>query len=550
MQREKVSFRIFLILISILFVFNCLGNNPPKKEFRGVWIATINNVDWPSAPGLPIEIQKKELTDLIDQIEKLNLNVVIFQVRAAADAFYQSETEPWSCFLTGKQGTPPSPFFDPLAFAIDYCHSKGMELHAWINPFRVRNLGHYKLYPGSFAAKHPEYLHEYDSKLYLDPGFPKVRDHLNRVVMEIVRKYNIDAIHFDDYFYPYPISGINYPDQKSFRLFGQGFYPNRQSDWRRDNINRFIAAVHDSIKAVKPFVKLGISPFGVWRTQRDDPNGSPGVKGTTSYDNLYADVYKWLANNWIDYVIPQIYWEQGNRFGDFEVMVKWWNDHCFGKPLYIGQALYKSTGTNRIFENPSEISEQITILRKFGNVGGFALYSASHLSKLSATALNELTTNLLPLLEELPNGGNPVTFAKTKLPPPVAIPESILIADKTSIADTINSRYKSLIDNTLPVPNQFRVIKSRQGWEISWNLSETDQGKELKYSILIFERVKKGSYLKKVLATSDRSPFLVPRKSPFNPARVLFAIVTVNSNGYQGPFSKLFRIRGKRIVIN
>jgi uncharacterized lipoprotein YddW (UPF0748 family) len=354
LRRTKSPFFILLLTLLLFTATNSLAQHPPMKEFRGVWIATVNNIDWPSAPGLPVAVQKRELRELIERIERLNLNVVIFQVRPASDAFYHSRTEPWSYFLTGKQGLAPSPFFDPLAYAIELCHSKGMELHAWFNPFRVRNNGYYQLDPGSFAAKNPQYTHLFDNKLFLDPGIPQVRNHIVKVIMEVVRNYDIDAIHFDDYFYPYPIKGRKYPDTKTFSQYGKGFYPGRLNDWRRDNINRFIAALHDSIKAAKPSVKLGISPFGVWRNKSDDPNGSPGVKATTSYDHLYADVYKWLVNDWIDYIIPQLYWEQGNRFGDFTVLAKWWNDHCFGKELYLGQALYKSTGTGHVFTNPSE----------------------------------------------------------------------------------------------------------------------------------------------------------------------------------------------------
>jgi len=545
-----------LSTILLLITFGCFSNsiaqNHSAKEFRGVWIATVNNIDWPSVPGLPVEVQKRELKELIERIEKLNLNVVIFQVRPASDALYQSETEPWSYFLTGEQGTRPSPAFDPLSYAIELCHSKGMELHAWFNPFRVRNAGFYKLDPLSFAAKNPQFIHEYDHKLFLDPGIPQVRDHIIKVIMEVVRKYKIDAIHFDDYFYPYPVSGIKFPDQKSFRQYGKDFYPNRPADWRRNNINQFISAVHDSIKSVKPSVSLGISPFGVWRSKKDDPNGSPGVKGTTSFDDLYVDVYKWLSRGWIDYVMPQLYWEQGNQFGDFAALTKWWNDHCFGKPLYIGQALYKSTGIDKVFENPREISEQINILRKFENVHGFALYSASHLSRMSLTAFNDLTMSLLPT--SAGNQNNQIAVNTSQNPKssctPSSVPDKILMADKKSIADTIDFRYKSLIDKGLPVPAQFSVIKSRTGLEINWITATYTLDNNLKFKIMIFERVRRGGYLKRNLKTTKDSQFLLPGKSEFNPARVFFSIVSVNNCGYQSSFPKLFRIRGRRIIFN
>ncbi|MCX6238808.1 MAG: family 10 glycosylhydrolase [Bacteroidia bacterium] len=542
----------FFLLLTISIATYSFAGNPPAKEFRGVWIATINNIDWPSAPGLPVAVQKKELRELIERIEKLNLNVVIFQVRPAADAFYPSQTEPWSHFLTGKQGLAPTPFFDPLAYAIELCHSKGMELHAWFNPFRVRNNGHYKLDPHCFAARNPQYTCSFDDKLFFDPGIPQVRNHIVKVIMEVVRKYDIDAIHFDDYFYPYPIKGTKFPDSKTFNKYGKSFYPNRLSDWRRDNINKFITALHDSIKAVKPSVLLGVSPFGVWRNKSDDPNGSPGIKATTSYDDLYADVYKWLANDWIDYIIPQLYWEQGNRFGDFTVLAKWWNDHSFGKPLYLGQALYKSTGKAKVFANPKEISEQISILRNFENVSGFALYSASHLAKLSGVVLTEFNSNLLRTKVDTPHNNRSVVIAQKVLPPqpPVSVPEKVLIADKKTIAEAVNSTYNSLINIELPTPEQFSVTKSRKGWEISWKIIPSVHDNGLKYSVLVFEPVKGGGYLNKVYETTKIKQVFIPRKSDLNPAKVLFGIVSVNDNGYQSPFPKLFKIKGRRIVFN
>jgi uncharacterized lipoprotein YddW (UPF0748 family) len=540
---------LFLHIFAVNFSF---GGIPQKKEFRGVWIATINNVDWPSSPGLPVEVQKRELKELIDRIEQHNLNVVIFQVRPASDAFYPSDTEPWSIFLTGNQGVAPSPFFDPLSFAIEVCHSKGMELHAWFNPFRVRNLGYYKLSPESFAARNPQFIHEYDKKLFLDPGFPQVRNHIVKVIMEVVRKYNIDAIHFDDYFYPYPVSGKKYPDLKTFRQYGKGYYPGRLGDWRRENINQFISSLHDSIKSVKPSLQLGISPFGIWRNERDDPNGSPGVRGTTSYDDLYADVYLWLANNWIDYVIPQLYWEQGNRFGDFGQLTQWWNDHSFGKSLYVGQALYKATGENKVFNNPKEISEQIRILRKFGNVGGFALYSASHLAKLSEIALNDLNSSLTPVVAETADHSPPVVPEK-EVQPALSQDlsrERILMADKKSLADTISIFYKTITDQSLPAPEQYRLVKYSKGWELFWKINPEQSNRNLKFSVMAFEPNKGGGYRKKIIHTTSDKRLFITKDSIQHRSGVFFAIVSVSEEGYRSSFPKLFRIRGKRILFN
>ncbi|HEY5510774.1 MAG TPA: family 10 glycosylhydrolase [Prolixibacteraceae bacterium] len=364
-------------------------------EFRAVWVATINNIDWPSKPNLPVEEQKSEFLRLLDSFQKFNLNVVILQVRAASDAFYQSKTEPWSIFLTGKHGRPPVPFYDPLAWAIEMCHQRGMELHAWFNPFRVRNTGKYTLDPSCFASRHPQYVREYDKKIFLDPGYPEVRSYVLAVIAEVAHNYKVDAIILDDYFYPYPIAGMRFGDEKSFLKFGKEFYPKRLKDWRRENINIFISALHDSLQNINPRIKFGISPFGIWRNKSSDPQGSPGLRGTSSYDDLYADVRKWLKNGWVDYIIPQLYWENGNHFGDFTSMVQWWSENSFGKPLYIGQALYKSTARKNGWVSPDELNNQINFLRTIENVRGFAFYSASNIRELSDSQVKALCDNQL-----------------------------------------------------------------------------------------------------------------------------------------------------------
>ncbi len=364
-------------------------------EFRAVWIATINNIDWPSKSNLTVEQQKSEFLKLLDTFQQFNLNVVILQVRAASDAFYESKSEPWSLFLTGKQGKSPSPYYDPLAWAIEMCHQRGMELHAWFNPFRVRNLGYYPLDPNSFAAQHPQYVKEFDKKYFLDPGYPEVISHLVEVIAEVAHNYEVDAILMDDYFYPYPVEGKKFGDEKSFANFGKHFYPGNISGWRRENINHFIELLHDTLRNINPRIKFGISPFGIWRNKSTDPEGSVGLKGMSSYDDLYADVRKWLKNGWIDYVIPQLYWEKGNHFGDFTAMVQWWSENTFGKPLYIGQALYKATTEKNGWSQPEEINNQINFLRSNDKVRGFAFYSASNIGKLSPEKVKSLVDNQL-----------------------------------------------------------------------------------------------------------------------------------------------------------
>mgnify|MGYP003819377155 CR=1 FL=1 len=533
-----------LLLILLILPGRAICQPTDQKEFRGIWIATINNLDWPSAPGLSVEQQKKELKDLIDRIAKYNLNAVFFQVRAASDAFYASSLEPWSYFLTGKQGKSNQPFFDPLAYAIELCHARGIELHAWFNPFRVRNLGHYEFARSSFAAKFPQYQHDYDNKRFFDPGFPQVRSHVISAILEVVRNYDIDAVLLDDYFYPYPIKGKSFPDSKTFAKYGKEYYPKHLKDWRRNNINSFIAQLHDSIKSVKPSLRLGISPFGVWRTKADDPNGSPLVKGTTSYDDLYADVYKWLANDWIDYVIPQLYWEQGNRYGDFNSLAKWWNDHSFGKTLYLGQALYRSTGSGASWSNPKEINDQISLLRKYKNIKGFAFFSASHLFRLPETANREL-------IAQLATSTNDSTGTKTSSPGNALLTSSAgmdlkLTINENSFDSIINLTNRTEKQSSLPIDLKLR--KQHKNWVISWNWADSLKINS-RQNVLISYRIKKGTgYRRNVYILNDHHQLLISKNDNYNPRKDLYSLVSIDPANGEKHASGLIRIKRNRIV--
>ncbi len=539
-------------LLFLLSIFQwSLCQETRRPEFRGVWVTTINNIDWPSRPGLPVEQQKKELLEIIDRVERFNLNAVFFQVRAAADAFYASDTEPWSYFLTGKQGRPTAPFFDPLAFLTEHCHERGIEVHAWFNPFRIRNIGYYELARNSFAAKNPQFIRDFDNKKFFDPGLPQVREHIIKVILEVVRKYNIDGVILDDYFYPYPVRGKYFPDSKTFAKYGKGFYPKRLKDWRRNNINLFISELHDHIKNAKPSVQFGISPFGVWRNHSDDPNGSPGIRGTTSYDDLYADVYKWLSNDWIDYVVPQLYWEQGNRFGDFTALAKWWNDHTFGKPLYLGQALYKSTEKNNRWSNPKEISDQIGIMRQYENVKGFAFYSASHLPRLSDIEMSGLSAMLTPPRKDIGFNGSE---AGVKIPGSGA--ESLIVTQlgKSSLIDTSAFEFKIILsqikkENSLkPPPGIFNIKREHKLTIISWQPSDSISGKGEKLALLVYQAVKDTGRLHKFFILSKDKPATIDRKTEFNPRKMLYRSVIIGEETKDGSYSGLFRIRGKRFV--
>jgi uncharacterized lipoprotein YddW (UPF0748 family) len=368
---------LFLLLISPLGVIS--QSNHPKYEFRAVWVATVNNIDWPSKPGLPTEQQQKEIIDILNLHQGLGMNTIILQVRPAADAFYPSELEAWSRYLTGIPGKAPEPFYDPLQFWIDECHKRGMELHAWLNPYRVAQNASEPLAGNHIAFNHPEWILKYGNKLYFDPGLPQTREFVVKVVKDIVSRYDVDAIHFDDYFYPYPLAE-EFPDTTSFKLYSRGFFPENKADWRRENVDIIIEMLNNTIKAAKPWVKFGISPFGVWRNKADDPLGSDTKAGATNYDQLYANIIKWQEKGWIDYCLPQLYWQVGHPLADFRLLANWWKDHAYGRAMYIGHGVYKSdpASSTKEWAMPGELPKQIQTLRKIHGIGGSAFYSSKH----------------------------------------------------------------------------------------------------------------------------------------------------------------------------
>ena len=318
----------------------------PKREFRGAWIQCVNG----QFQGMSVETMKWTLISQLNNLKAAGINAVIFQVRAEADALYKSSYEPWSRFLTGVQGLPPSPSWDPLQFMIDACHERGMELHAWINPYRAKTKGTAALSPKHPYYKHPNLFVEYSGQLYFDPGYPESRQYICKIVKDIVTRYDIDAIHMDDYFYPYPTPGVEFPDNVSFAAYGRGF--SNRGDWRRNNVNVLIKELHETVRECKPWVKFGISPFGIYRNKKSDPNGS-ATNGLQNYDDLFADILLWVNNGWVDYNIPQIYWEIGHRAADYDTLIRWWAKHSSARPLYIGQDVMR-TVSNADPHRPSQ----------------------------------------------------------------------------------------------------------------------------------------------------------------------------------------------------
>jgi uncharacterized lipoprotein YddW (UPF0748 family) len=374
--------RFIGLSLILLLTFNLNAAKHPKREMRAVWIATVANIDWPSASNLTTAQQKKEFIELLDLSKAYNMNTVVFQIRPAADAFYASKYEPWSQWLTGKQGKEPD--YDPLAFASIECRKRGLDLHVWINPYRaVSDVTNNQTAPNHVTNTHPEWFLTYGKTKYFDPALPETRNFVATVVSDIVRRYDIDAVHMDDYFYPYRIAGAEFPDDHSFKSYPRGYASNQRDDWRRNNVDLIIKQIHDSIKTIKPWVEFGISPFGVWRNIAKDQAGSNTKAGQTNYDDLFADVLKWQREGWIDYVTPQIYWEIGKEVADYKIIADWWSRNTFGAQLYVGQAPYKidPQAKEKSWQSADEIIRQIKLNRKYPEISGSMFFSAKFMRK-------------------------------------------------------------------------------------------------------------------------------------------------------------------------
>lgn len=316
--------------MSLLLILAMTVKAQPKREFRGAWIQCVNG----QFLGMGTEKMQQTLTYQLDELQKMGANAIVFQVRPECDALYESKLEPWSRFLTGQQGLAPSPYWDPLKWMVEQCHKRGMELHAWINPYRAKTKTTTALASNHIVSRYPQRSFAYDGQFILNPGIPENRDYICSIVGDILRRYDVDGLHIDDYFYPYPVAGENIPDAELFRQNSNGI--NNIGDWRRYNVNRFVEQLHDTIVAVKPWVKLGVSPFGIYRNRRNNPNGSD-TKGLQNYDDLYADVLMWVNNGWVDYCVPQLYWQIGHSAADYKELIQWWNRMCRNRPLIIGE---------------------------------------------------------------------------------------------------------------------------------------------------------------------------------------------------------------------
>ncbi|PQJ34232.1 hypothetical protein BSZ35_06110 [Salinibacter sp. 10B] len=421
-----------LSLVLLLWAVGADAQTPPKHEFRGAWVATVLNLDWPSSQTASTAAKKAELTRMLDSLKALGINAVLFQVRAESDAVYASPLEPWSYYLTGTQGRAPEPFFDPLQFAINEAHRRGMELHAWFNPFRAARPGsEYERAPGHVTNEHPEWLLQFDDGLQiLNPGRPEVRDYVTRVVMDVVRRYDVDGVHFDDYFYPYPPNEMaaelrRSKDQETFAQYPRGFTD--IEDWRRDNINSFVTQVHDSIQAVKPTAAFGISPFGIWK------DGAPaGISGLSGYHTLYANARAWLRDRSVDYLAPQLYWGFGGE-QDYTSLARWWGSQAAAenRHLYPGLAAYRAAPSQKHVPRPfnvraaarpgakaygpTVVPQQVRLNQRRIDIQGSILFRSGFLTRRSLQGLPDSLRRTLYAHPALPPS---FPWEETSPPPP------------------------------------------------------------------------------------------------------------------------------------
>lgn len=352
---------------------------PPKirREFRGVWVASVANIDWPSKRTLSTAEQQAELLAILDRASELKLNAVIFQVRPAADALYESSIEPWSEYLTGAQGRRPDPYWDPLAFAVREAHARGLELHAWFNPYRARFTdARSPLAPNHMARTNPDLIKSYAGYLWMDPGEPTVRARTVAVVLDVVKRYDIDGVHIDDYFYPYPANdrrgrAIPFPDTRSWNRYRKNGGKLELSDWRRQNVNQLVQELNDGIHAVKPWVRFGISPFGIWR-----PGFPEQIRGFDAYEKLHADARKWLNEGWLDYITPQLYWPTTKREQAYGALLDWWaGENTMSRHLWPGNFTSRGGATGSGTFPVSELMEQIRVTRANSRASGNVHFS-------------------------------------------------------------------------------------------------------------------------------------------------------------------------------
>ena len=476
---------IFIIafLVAVPSFLKSQSKSHPKREFRGVWVATVANIDWPSKPGLNSDIQKAELLRIFDEHQKSGINAILLQIRPATDALYGKSRELWSRFLTGTQGRAPVPNYDPLEFAIDEAHKRGMELHAWFNPYRAT----FNLIDAHTAANHitkqkPEWFFTYGGKKLFNPGLPEVRQYIVSVIMDVVKNYDIDGVHFDDYFYPYPETNQPLRDGETFKKYGSEFQ--NIDDWRRNNVDTLIHVLSDSIHTAKKYVKFGVSPFGIWRNKSQDPDGSES-NGFDGYGKLYANARKWVQSGWLDYINPQIYFPFGYQVAPYDKLTDWWSNNAFGKHVYIGQGVYRAMETRPGWNDRRQIPDQIRYLRNNSNIQGSVFFSS-----------RSLTNNLAGVQDSLRND----FYRYPSLPP-----------------------LMPWLDDVKPNAPTGLIAKSVvRGVELSWNQPLAASDGEKAYGYVIY-RVNRGERI-----DTEQAHHIL--KISFNASETIYTDTAVNAN--------------------
>ena len=442
----------FLLLAFCLCIHSIKATEPLKREFRGAWIQAVNG----QFIGMTPAQMQSTLTTQLDALQRAGINAIIFQVRPEADALYLSYYEPWSRYLTGEQGVAPEPYWDPLQWMIDQCHSRGMELHAWINPYRAKTKGTQSLGIKHPYKKDPERFVHYDGMLIFNPALQENRDYICTIVTDIVKRYDVDGLHIDDYFYPYPVPGVEFDDEASFRASPLGFTD--KGDWRRHHVSLLIEQLHHTIRSVKPWVKFGISPFGIYRNQSSYPQGSL-TNGMQNYDDLYADILLWIERGWVDYTIPQIYWEIGHKAADYETLVAWWAQHASGRPLFIGQDVMRTVkAADATSPTQHQQARKMALQRSYESIGGSCQWPASAVADNAggyATALTEQYHRWLALQPQYP-------FIDSKAPRHVK-KLTVIWTDDGPILCWTAPKYKDEMNR----PTKYVVYRFAKGEKIS-----------------------------------------------------------------------------------
>jgi uncharacterized lipoprotein YddW (UPF0748 family) len=469
-----------------------------ERELRAVWIASVTNIDWPSKKGLSIEKQKQEFTKLLDEAEKMGMNAVVVQVKPTADAFYPSKYGPWSEYITGTQGKNPG--YDPLAFMIDEAHKRNLEFHAWFNPYRI-SMNHTnikRLSADHPARKHQNWVKSYGGKLYYNPGVPEVKKFIIDGILEVVKNYDIDGVHMDDYFYPYKVKGKDFPDSAEYKKYGKGKFKT-VADWRRNNVNQLVRDLNMAIKKEKSYVKFGISPFGVWRNIAKDSTGSKTTAGLSNYDDLYADTREWIRKGYIDYITPQIYWNIGYKPAAYDILLDWWIKETKGKPihLYIGQAAYKiNNDASLAWKNREEYPKQLYLNCQYDTVMGSMHFSMKDLNRNPLGIKNRLTNDLykqpaliptMPWLDNIaPQQPNLKSAARTMNGTELFIEDHPLNQDSTYYAI-----YRFEGDSNESIEESVRLVKSirKTGKEQSFLDQTAEAGKKYTYLITSLDRL-------------------------------------------------------------